>query len=101
MIRKKRRFREFAARARHEPAVTSGGCAMTPGGSARLPSRFLAGLTPNERAALLLWANEGYLARDISEVLGCSESTARVHLFNARRKIKAVLEGTDGILQNG
>jgi DNA-directed RNA polymerase specialized sigma24 family protein len=48
-----------------------------------------------------LWANEGYTARDISQVLGCSASTARVTLFNARRKIKALLENDHGLLQIG
>jgi DNA-directed RNA polymerase specialized sigma24 family protein len=34
-------------------------------------------------------------------VLACSASTARVYLFNARRKIKALLENDHGLLQNG
>jgi RNA polymerase sigma-70 factor (ECF subfamily) len=60
----------------------------------------LKGLTPKERTALCLWANEGYMARDISEVLGCSAGTARVYLFNARRKIKMLMENDHGALQN-
>ena len=43
----------------------------------------------------------GYTAKDISEVLACSASTARVYLFNARRKIKTLLENDHGLLQNG
>ena len=65
------------------------------------PPRSSRRLSPRERTALCLWANEGYTAKDISEVLACSASTARVYLFNARRKIKALLENDHGLLQNG
>lgn len=101
MIRKKRRFRDFASRAVFEqaPAVNPGH--PRPGGPAPLPSALLGKLSAKERTALCLWANEGYTAGDISEVLECSASTARVLLFNARRKIKALLEKDHGILQNG
>jgi RNA polymerase sigma-70 factor (ECF subfamily) len=100
MLRKKRRFAEFSARARFEPAVA--GRAGNPGQAdpKPLPSKLLKALSPRERTALSLWANEGYTAKDISEVLACSASTARVYLFNARRKIKALLENDHGLLQN-
>ena len=101
MLRKKRRFSALAARARYEPAA--GPLATDPGQAdpAPLPSKLLGTLSPRERTALTLWANEGCAARDIAEVLGCSASTARVYLFNARRKIKALLENDHGLLQNG
>jgi len=35
--------------------------------------------------------NEGYSAREIAQVLGCAESTARVIFFNAKRKLKRIL----------
>ena len=101
MIKKKRRFSEFSARARFEPAVAERGGNPHPTGPEPLPSTLLTKLSPRERTALCLWANEGYTARDISEVLACSASTARVYLFNARRKIKALLENDHGLLQNG
>ena len=101
MIKKKRRFSEFSARARFEPAVAERGGNPHPTGPEPLPSALLTKLSPRERTALCLWANEGYTARDISEVLACSASTARVYLFNARRKIKALLENDHGLLQNG
>jgi RNA polymerase sigma-70 factor (ECF subfamily) len=102
VIRKKRRFAEFAARAKSEPALAAPHNPRPEADDARpLPSRLLAGLSAKERTALCLWANEGYTARDISEVLGCSASTARVTLFNARRKIKALLENDHGLLQIG
>jgi len=100
MIKKKRRFSEFATRAKSEPVVMANNPGPDPGGPVPLPSRFLKTLSPKERTALCLWANEGYTARDLSEVLGCSASTARVTLFNARRKIKVLLENEHGVLQN-
>jgi RNA polymerase sigma factor (sigma-70 family) len=100
MLRKKRRFSEFSSRARHEPAVAERGRDPHPADPEPLPSALLKSLSPRERTALCLWANEGFTAKDISEVLACSASTARVYLFNARRKIKALLENDHGLLQN-
>jgi len=101
MLRKKRRFKEFSERARFEPAVMRRGEAAQRGNPEPLPSKLLETLSPRERTALCLWASEGYTAKDISEVLACSASTARVYLFNARRKIKVLLENDHGLLQNG
>jgi RNA polymerase sigma-70 factor, ECF subfamily len=66
-----------------------------------LPSELLEVLKAKERTALCLWANDGYTAREIGEVLRCSASTARVYLFQARKKIKKLLEQSDVSLQNG
>ncbi len=66
-----------------------------------LPSGLLEKLKAKERTALCLWANEGYTSHEISEVLRCSASTARVHLFQARKKIKKLLEQDHASLQNG
>lgn len=101
MLRKRRRFTQFAVRARYETPVTIDPPDPATGVTAPLPSRLLEVLSPRERAALCLWANEGYAAKDIAEVLSCSASTARVYLFNARRKIKALLENEHGLLQHG
>ncbi len=49
-------------------------------------------LNGKERTAVSLKVIEGYSAREISEVLGCKESTVRVYLFNAKRKLKRILE---------
>ncbi|HPW17637.1 MAG TPA: RNA polymerase sigma factor [Candidatus Aminicenantes bacterium] len=100
MLRKKRRFKAFSERARFEPAVAGRGGNPHPAAPEPLPSALLKKLSPRERAALTLWANEGLTAKDISAVLACSASTARVFLFNARRKIKALLENAH-VLQNG
>jgi RNA polymerase sigma-70 factor (ECF subfamily) len=101
MLRTKRRFAEFSAKARFDPALMGRGEAAVAADPAPLPSRLLETLSPRERAALCLWANEGCTAKDIAAVLSCSASTARVYLFNARRKIKALLENDHGLLQNG
>jgi len=102
MIRKKGRFSRFIVRA---GAAGSAAAAArpdpVPADPPALPSGLLNRLSPKERAALCLWANEGYTAGDIAEVLECSAGTARVHLFNARRKIKLLLEKSHGVLQNG
>lgn len=57
-----------------------------------LPHRLLERLSPKERISLCLWAIEGYTGREIAEVLRCSPSTARIHLYKARKKIKSLLE---------
>ena len=101
MLRKRRRFSEFSARARFDPDLPGRGGDPRTADPAPLPSKLLQSLSPRERTALCLWANEGYTAKDISEVLSCSASTARVYLFNARRKIKTLLENDHGLLQNG
>ena len=100
MLRKKKRFREFSARAQFEQTVARQADDPRPSDPSPLPSKLLEELSPRERTALCLWANEGYTAKDISEVLACSASTARVYLFNARRKIKTLLENDHGLLQN-
>jgi RNA polymerase sigma-70 factor (ECF subfamily) len=66
-----------------------------------LPSSLLDELKAKERTALCLWANEGYTSLEIGEVLRCSASTARVHLFEARKKIKKLLEQSHASLENG
>jgi RNA polymerase sigma-70 factor (ECF subfamily) len=55
-------------------------------------SEFLERLKPKEREAIYLRA-EGFNSREIGEIIGCSESTVRVHLHNARKKIKKFIEG--------
>lgn len=49
-------------------------------------------LNEKERTALVLKWNEGYLSREIAEILGCKESTVRVYILNGRRKLKKFLE---------
>lgn len=50
-------------------------------------------LNPKERLALSLAATQGYSAAEVAEVLRCAESTARVYIFKARRKLQKWLKG--------
>jgi RNA polymerase sigma-70 factor (ECF subfamily) len=96
MLKKKRRFRAAFEKAKHEFPVSS-----NPGPAGAVPADILKAISPRERTALSLWANEGFSAREIGGVLTCSENTARVMLFKARKKIKAILEDRHVSLQNG
>ena len=57
-----------------------------------LSERVLGVLGEKERLILSLWANEEYTLNEIAGVLACAPSTVRVHLFQARRKIRALME---------
>lgn len=54
--------------------------------------RLLGRLPQRERIALLLKVRDGYTAVEISQIFDCAESTARVYLFNARRRLKKWLK---------
>jgi RNA polymerase sigma-70 factor (ECF subfamily) len=54
-------------------------------------STALTKLSPQQRAALLLREWEERSFREIAEVLGCNESTARVHHTRARVRMRALL----------
>jgi RNA polymerase sigma-70 factor (ECF subfamily) len=57
---------------------------------------ILGSLGPKERLALCLRMNEGYTAAEIADVLGCAESSARVYVFNAVRRIRDLWEKGKG-----
>jgi RNA polymerase sigma-70 factor (ECF subfamily) len=91
-LRKRHRFLDFFKRAKREhppPAF-----AQIPHLSLAQPLMIdiLKKLSPKERISLFLWANEGFTGEEVSSVLKCSPSTARVYLFKARKKVKALLE---------
>lgn len=90
-IRGKKRFRAFFAKAAREsfPAASD---SPPPAAGESLSRDVLQVLRPKERAALALWADEELTAAEIAAVMECAPSTARVHLFNARRKLKALIE---------
>jgi RNA polymerase sigma-70 factor, ECF subfamily len=92
LIRRQRRFRAFTARAAADPGLPLYAKPEEPRFEAKNFERLLEPLSPRERLVAALWANEGLTAVEIAAVMGCSASTARVYLFNARRKIKALLE---------
>jgi RNA polymerase sigma-70 factor, ECF subfamily len=55
--------------------------------------RALGKISPHQRAALLLREWEGRSFHEIAELLGCAESTARVHHTRAREHLRAALRG--------
>ncbi|MDD8012308.1 MAG: sigma-70 family RNA polymerase sigma factor [Acidobacteriota bacterium] len=85
-----RYFQEYA-RERGRPTAAP---AMDGPGDGRA-GQLLQKLSPRERAVVSLAVFEDCSAREIAAALGCSENTARVHLFNARVKLKR--EVTDGV----
>jgi RNA polymerase sigma-70 factor (ECF subfamily) len=86
---------------RNEPDLEAALKRQDPTRNPELDPRLLEGLSPGEKMTLILWANEGYTGEEIASVLRCSPSTARVNLYKARKKLKAMLEGEDVALQNG
>jgi len=98
VLKKKRRFYRFVDRATLEPRETFVAGA-DPDPPKPLPEAVLRGLTARERTALCLWANEGYGALEIAAILRCRAATVRVTLFNARKKIKALLENGHVVVQ--
>ena len=57
--------------------------------------RALGTLSPHQRAALLLREWEGRSFHEIAALLGCAESTARVHHTRARARMRAALCGEE------
>jgi RNA polymerase sigma-70 factor, ECF subfamily len=49
-------------------------------------------ISPNQRIAVLLQAQEGLSSREIAEVLKCSENTARVHIHRALIQLRKLLK---------
>jgi len=98
VIKKKRRFRSLTSKVKSESSGGFATPAYNPEEKRQLSQHILKQLSPKERTALCLWANEGFTAVEISEVLRCSASTARVYLFNARSKIRKFLEKSHGTL---
>jgi RNA polymerase sigma-70 factor (ECF subfamily) len=100
-LKRRRRARELVRKMGNDPSTLPVEAPSFSAESKRLPSRLLDRLSIKERTALCLWANDGYTALEISQVLGCAASTARVYLFQARKKIKKLLEQDHVSLQNG
>ncbi|MGB9764735.1 MAG: RNA polymerase sigma factor [Candidatus Saccharicenans sp.] len=90
-LKKRRRFLNFFERAAEAcPARKEDG----PENSIqmRLPESVLNRLKPKEKACLLLWAKEGYNTEEIAHIVGYAPGTVRVHLFQARKKLKKLME---------
>lgn len=52
-------------------------------------------LSPNQRMAAILMLYADQSARSAAHVIGCSPTTARVHLTQARRRLRPLLEDPD------
>ena len=92
-VRKRNRFYNFYNKKKidyHENQSSNRN--MDPENMGPLSKDMLQKLSHKERTALYLWAYEGYTSDELSSVLKCSSSTARVHIFKARKKIKKILE---------
>jgi RNA polymerase sigma-70 factor (ECF subfamily) len=90
LLRRRRRFRHFwlrQAAGEERPATAVRAIEESP-----LWRPVLRKVTPQERSVLALKYNEDWDALEIAAILGCSESTVRVHLLNARRKLKKELQ---------
>jgi len=98
-IRKRSRFYKFYNKMKRESFQSSAAQVSNIASHQPLPQRILKELTPKERTLLTLWANEGYTSEEMAGVMKCSPSTARVHLFRARKKIKALLEKENASMQ--
>ena len=93
-IRKKKRFFHFFARVKSSRPFTQVNPEPTDSDSGwSLDKRYLKALSPKERLALFLWAQDSFAGEEIAAILKCSPATARVHLYKARKKIKAILGG--------
>jgi RNA polymerase sigma-70 factor (ECF subfamily) len=57
--------------------------------------RALERLTPNQRASVILADYAGYSHREIASMLGTSVPTVAVHVHNARRRLRGMLEVDD------
>jgi RNA polymerase sigma-70 factor (ECF subfamily) len=54
-------------------------------------ARAIRALPPRQRAAIALHYYEDRPLTEIADLLGCSHSTAKVHLFKARRRLATLL----------
>ena len=91
-LRKRTRFRKFFNKQKADFKERMRQASLNTEPSSLLHSKLLQRLNPKERISVCLWANEGYTSAEIASVLRCSPSTARVHLFKARKKLKILLE---------
>jgi len=91
-LRRRRRFHDFYKKMKREHVPSTLAQAQNQADEQALLKHVLKKLSPKERISLFLWANEGFTSEEVSNVLKCSPSTARVYLFKARKKIKKLLE---------
>lgn len=52
-------------------------------------------LPERQRAAIVLFAAEGFSIREVAQIMNCSEGAVMSHLHRARRKLKTVLSESE------
>ncbi len=57
----------------------------------------LAGLSPRQRACVVLRYYVGYRPDEIAGILGSTAATVRVHLSQGRRRLRRMMEEADGV----
>ena len=60
-------------------------------------AKALARLPERQRSVFMLSHYEGCTSREVSAITGLNESTVRVHLFRAIRKLRGLLAEGDGV----
>jgi RNA polymerase sigma-70 factor (ECF subfamily) len=94
MKRKEKTRRIFLEKAKDFPLPAGNLGPAAPGiEESEIFSTAMKKLDSKERMSLSLRINEGYTAAEIAQVLGCAESSARVYVFNAIRKIRKIWNG--------
>jgi len=99
-LRKRRRFFKFFERVKRDSSQFVNKKNSSSFEQQPIVQGVLKELSHKERTVLFLWANEGYTSEEMASVMKCSSSTARVHLFKARKKIKAILEKDNVSMQS-
>jgi len=56
----------------------------------------LAKLSKRQRAAVVLHHYAGYPVKDVAEIIGSTSAAVRVHLSRGRKRLRELLEETDG-----
>jgi len=88
------RHPEFGPRVEAAPATTLNPEELLLGDERRRElMKAIDALPDRQRTVLLLCHVEGQSPRDVGEMTGLNESTVRVHLFRALRKLRIALEG--------
>ena len=92
-VRKRNRFYNFYNKRKMEYHDNNNSYSdFNPENNQPISDNLLKKLSPKERTAIYLWAYEGYTSEELGDVLKYSSSTARVHIFKARKKLKKILE---------
>ncbi|MCD4747908.1 MAG: sigma-70 family RNA polymerase sigma factor [Thermoanaerobaculales bacterium] len=59
----------------------------------RVLEKVLPALSPQQRAAFVLREIEGLDTNEVAQVLGCTSTTVRNHIFQARKVLRSEIEG--------